>query len=232
MRTAVISGSVIDGVRIASEIEKAAGVDACVLAFPPRKMNVALRCAREIAWCFRRWNYLAAMLRFLRQGRIVFFRRLIDEETSIEKIKSLHFDVGIHNLNVIYRGPVIAAFKRGILNCHIGLLPRYRGRCVAEWSILEGTPTGVTVFFIDDGIDTGRDIVLRGPVEVSAFRSIAEMKSHLFDLNAVMYRRALELVSDATHPFTENDVEKGCRFYPMSSLFTGIVQDLLRNNNG
>ena len=52
----------------------------------------------------------------------------------------------------------------GVVNCHMGLLPRYRGMDVAEWPILEGRTdrTGVTVHFMVEKIDEG-DILAMHP---------------------------------------------------------------------
>src|SRR5436309_2693224 len=57
---------------------------------------------------------------------------------------------------------VIEAFRLGILNAHIGVLPAYRGMNVAEWAALEGGSVGCSVHFIDTGIDTGPILATRG----------------------------------------------------------------------
>src|SRR5436305_11718144 len=94
-------------------------------------------------------------------------------------------------MSVIYRRPAIEAFRLGILNAHIGLLPRYRGRSVMEWSLLNGDPTGVTTFFVDEGIDTGARIVLRQHVDVYDCPEVDDAKRYLFSLDGAMYAEAL-----------------------------------------
>ena len=43
------------------------------------------------------------------------------------------------------------------VNCHAGMLPKYRGRNVINWAIINGEKElGITVHFIDNKIDTGR----------------------------------------------------------------------------
>ncbi|HYO91737.1 MAG TPA: formyltransferase family protein, partial [Pyrinomonadaceae bacterium] len=123
-------------------------------------------------------------LRLLLSRRLLFFQKPLDDAESLRTLSRLHLDVGLHKVGVIYREATIGAFRLGILNPHIGLLPRYRGRAVMEWSLLEGEPTGITVFFIDRGIDTGERIVLREEVDISHCRSIEEAKSYLFNLDA------------------------------------------------
>lgn len=48
----------------------------------------------------------------------------------------------------------------GTFNVHAALLPQYRGAAPINWAIINGeTQTGVTTFFLDHGIDTGRIIL-------------------------------------------------------------------------
>lgn len=48
----------------------------------------------------------------------------------------------------------------GTFNVHAALLPQYRGAAPINWAIINGeTQTGVTTFFLDHGIDTGRVIL-------------------------------------------------------------------------
>jgi len=48
----------------------------------------------------------------------------------------------------------------GTFNVHAALLPQYRGAAPINWAVINGdTVTGVTTFFIDKEIDTGRIIL-------------------------------------------------------------------------
>ncbi len=127
-------------------------------------------------------------------------------------------DLALHAMGVIYREHLIRRCGLGILNAHIGKLPKYRGRSVMEWSILCGDVTGVTVFFIDAGIDTGPKIVLWVSVPVDGFRSLDEAKHHLFSKDVEFYHKAVEKIQEGA-PFEYNDVTQGLRFYEMSALF-------------
>ena len=50
--------------------------------------------------------------------------------------------------------------KRKIVNLHISLLPWNRGADPNLWSFLKDTPKGITIHYIDSGVDTG-DILLQ-----------------------------------------------------------------------
>jgi methionyl-tRNA formyltransferase len=60
----------------------------------------------------------------------------------------------------------LAAFKLGIINIHFSLLPAYRGAAPVQQALFDGqTKTGVSAFWIDEGLDTG-PIALRKTVDI------------------------------------------------------------------
>ena len=73
----------------------------------------------------------------------------------------------------------------GVLNAHPGLLPQYRGLDVIRWALYNKDQVGVTVHFVNSGIDTGA-ICLRRELEVSLSESIAEIKKRSRALGAEM----------------------------------------------
>ncbi|MFD1514265.1 methionyl-tRNA formyltransferase [Halomarina rubra] len=56
---------------------------------------------------------------------------------------------------------VLTVPERGCLNLHPGLLPYARGYNPNVWSIVEGLPAGVTLHYMDDGVDTGPVVATR-----------------------------------------------------------------------
>jgi len=76
-------------------------------------------------------------------------------------------DIGVSILfDYILKPDTIARFPQGVINLHPSLLPFNRGQYPNVWSIVEGTPSGVTLHYIDEGIDTG-DIIAQHRVEVA-----------------------------------------------------------------
>jgi len=55
----------------------------------------------------------------------------------------------------IFKPEVIQRFRGRIINLHISFLPWNRGVDPNQWSFLQDTPKGVTIHFIDEGIDLG-----------------------------------------------------------------------------
>ena len=62
---------------------------------------------------------------------------------------------------------LLSAPKCGCIGMHPTLLPQGRGRAAVPWAILKGlTRTGVTMFKLDEGVDTG-DIIGQEVIELS-----------------------------------------------------------------
>ncbi len=169
-------------------------------------------------------------LKLLAGGKVTLLRKPLDHPANLSRLKKLNLDVGIHKSGLIYREPVINLFRLGILNPHIGMLPAYRGRHVMEWSLLQGDPVGVTVFFIDSGIDTGERIVISELVDISDCKGIDQAKQRLFDSDARLLRRAIEILQSDESTFARND-GSGRRYYVMSKLFRSVVERLLVDKN-
>ena len=65
-----------------------------------------------------------------------------------------------HGYQYIITKDIIQHMKGNIVNLHISYLPWNRGSSPNLWSFIDDTKKGVTVHFIDEGIDTG-DIILQ-----------------------------------------------------------------------
>src|SRR6266704_4710266 len=232
MRVAVVAGSIAAGIRIVKEIEHVPDIDVSVIVCDPGRRSPLQRWSRELLLAVRslEWRTLTGkVFSYARSGKLVVLSRPLDDAMSIERLRTSQYDVGLHAANVIYREPTISAFKLGILNAHIGILPKYRGRSVAEWSVLQGDPSGATVFFIDSGIDTGKCIVLREFIPSDGQKTVAKLKELLFRCDARLYRKALETLISPGFRFETNDIAQGRRYYVMSKVFTKAVNSILRS---
>lgn len=76
----------------------------------------------------------------------------------------------------------LTAPRRGCLNVHFSLLPKYRGAAPVNWAVVRGErETGVTTMLIDEGLDTGAVLLQRatpiGDAEIAP--QLLERLSHL-----------------------------------------------------
>lgn len=229
MRTGILANSLPAALRIYDELASVPDCASFILLCRPtaesRSRNLFKQLARLTLKRGRRKS-----LRLIFSRRVFLFQKPLHHPDSLARLEKLNLDIGLHKAGVIYREPTIKAFRLGILNPHIGILPEYRGRNVMEWALLEGGPVGLTVFFIDSGIDTGQRVVLREEIDISHCKSTAEAKQYLFDLDAIFFRRALELLQSGNFEYKLND-NSGRRYYVMSRLFQSVVNQIIKANN-
>ncbi len=79
----------------------------------------------------------------------------------------------------ILRRQLLEVPTLGVLNVHLGLLPEVRGMSSPEWSLLNRVPVGVTIHYVDAGIDTGP--ILQRCEYPDAFRceSLSDLRNRL-----------------------------------------------------
>ena len=97
----------------------------------------------------------------------------------IEELKSYHADLQIVVAfrmlpEIVWKMPA-----RGTFNLHASLLPQYRGAAPINWAIINGeTETGITTFFIDEKIDTGK-IILCKKTKIDKSETAGELHDRL-----------------------------------------------------
>lgn len=79
-----------------------------------------------------------------------------------DQIAAMGGDIGV-SVMFGYKMPpaIFNGFPRGCINIHPSLLPYNRGADPNVWPIVDGTPAGVTIHWVDDNIDTGPVIAQR-----------------------------------------------------------------------
>lgn len=74
--------------------------------------------------------------------------------------------------------------KYGTFNVHAALLPQYRGAAPINWAIINSEKrTGVTTFFLDHDIDTGR-IIMQEPFDINEYFNAEDVYNGLMHLGA------------------------------------------------
>ena len=90
--------------------------------------------------------------------------------------------------------------KVGFLNLHFSFLPAYRGAAPAQRALLNGeTQTGVTVFQLDKGMDTG-PIYTQESVEIEPSWRNFELLQHLADLGPGVVQKSFEMIKNQESP--------------------------------
>jgi len=108
-------------------------------------------------------NSRARVLRVLADSAIprIKLQGSVNSKESLAKIKSYNPDLLVSILgNEIFKKELIHLAPKGCINLHTALLPKYRGLMPSFWVLKnQEKETGVSVFFVDEGIDSGPIIV-------------------------------------------------------------------------
>ncbi len=84
--------------------------------------------------------------------------------------------------------------RKGCFNIHASLLPKYRGPAPIQRAIESGEKTtGITIFKIDEGIDTGR-IILQKPEHIDYSDTTPTLYTRLSQLGAHAGMEAIEMI--------------------------------------
>ncbi len=89
----------------------------------------------------------------------------------------------------------IRRFRNRVINVHPALLPAFPGLDAIGQALAHGVRvTGVTVHFVDEGVDTG-PILLQRPVELTYTRPVAEVIEEIHRVEHELLPRAIELIA-------------------------------------
>ena len=116
----------------------------------------------------------------------------------------------------------------GTFNVHAALLPQYRGAAPINWAVINGeTLTGVTTFFLDKDIDTGR-IIMQLPFDLKPDYDAGDVYEGLMTLGAEICLKTLDkIVESGGHPATmpqEQLIETGTELHAAPKIFKETCQ--------
>lgn len=129
----------------------------------------------------------------------------INSKASLDLMRSLSPDLLISiAFNQIFRRPLIELAPKGCLNLHTALLPKYRGLMPTFWVLKNNEKyTGVSVFFVDEGIDTG-PILVQKKTEIGS-RSLESLIRHTKQLGMEAILEAIQLIHLGGHQVLKSD---------------------------
>jgi len=113
---------------------------------------------------------------------------------GVSQLYSLDLDylLSVHFPYIIPKS-VLNTLRIGALNLHPGYLPYNRGWHTPSWAILEQTPYGATLHWMDDGLDTG-DVALQRRVEVQPSDTADTLYARVLAAEIETLREAIPLL--------------------------------------
>jgi methionyl-tRNA formyltransferase len=96
-------------------------------------------------------------------------------------------------------------FPLGVAGVHASLLPKYRGGAPLVWSIINGeSSTGVSLFYFDDGVDTG-DLVAQSKIRIGHDDTIATVYKRASAASVRLVSRYVPLMLNGNAPRQPQD---------------------------
>ena len=129
---------------------------------------------------------------------------------TVAKIKALNPDIGLSILfDYILKPEMINLFPQGVVNLHPSYLPYNRGQYPNVWSIVEGTPSGISLHYIDAGIDTG-DLIAQALVPVDPVDTGKTLYHKLEEASVELFKAQWPLIkTNKNKRLPQNFSEKG-----------------------
>jgi methionyl-tRNA formyltransferase len=95
----------------------------------------------------------------------------------------------------LLKADVLSVPRLGSLNAHFSLLPKYRGAAPVQWALVKGeTKTGVTLFWLDEGMDTG-PIQAQAPADIGPDEDAPALLARLTALGVTLLDRELDALA-------------------------------------
>ncbi len=112
--------------------------------------------------------------------------------------------------------------KYGTFNVHAALLPQYRGAAPINWAVINGeTVTGVTTFFLDHDIDTGR-VILKRSFDIPDDADVEYVYDGLMKLGAQAAIDTIERIREGdgnVEAIAQEEMMDGTQLKPAPKIF-------------
>lgn len=162
----------------------------------------------EMAFVCLRFDTQDAVLRKLAEeaGIPVLAHPNVNDESFLSEVASAKCDLFVSmSFNQILKHPFFDLPPKGTINCHAGRLPFYRGRNILNWALINGEEEfGITVHYVDEGVDTG-DIILQRVYPITPEDNYATLldKAHK-ECGAILHDALLLLAQGTPRPIPQH----------------------------
>ena len=141
----------------------------------------------------------------------------------VEQLRAFQADLQVVVAFRILPEVVWAMPRFGTFNVHAALLPQYRGAAPINWAVINGeTQTGVTTFFLDHDIDTGR-IIMQKPFEIKDDYNVENVYDGLMGLGAEIALETIDRILEGDGKVEslpqEEMIPVGTELHPAPKIF-------------
>lgn len=134
------------------------------------------------------------------QGIPVLQPEKLKNPAFLEELKSYNADLQVVVAFRMLPEVVWNMPAKGTFNLHSSLLPQYRGAAPINWAVINGeTETGVTTFFIEKDIDTGK-IIFQDKEPISPDDNAGTLYERLMRKGAELVVKTVEAIAQGSYP--------------------------------
>ena len=133
----------------------------------------------------------------------------INSQEFMKRVKQYDVDIFVSmSFNQIFKTEMINMPRLKTINCHAGKLPFYRGRNILNWALINDEKEfGITVHYLDEGIDTG-DIILQDTYPITDEDDYGTLLTRAYEGCADVLYRAIKMIqNDEVKPIKQNDID-------------------------
>lgn len=133
----------------------------------------------------------------------------VNSAEFLDKMKTYDVDLFVSmSFNQILKPEFINLPKYKTINCHAGKLPFYRGRNILNWALINDEKEfGITVHYVDEGIDTG-DIILQEVYPITDEDDYGTLLVRAYTECADVLYRAIKMIqADEVKRIRQSDID-------------------------
>jgi len=150
---------------------------------------------------------------------------------SISRLRDWSPDLIIFTGGEILRPPLLEIPRLGVLNLHLGLLPEIRGMSSPEWSLLTGVPVGITIHYMNAGVDTGPVLKRCEFNGVGSCESLSDLRNRLIAFGIEKVAEAVCALAHGTISATpQSDLDQDNQFFVMHQWLQARASERLHQN--
>jgi methionyl-tRNA formyltransferase len=173
------------------------------------------------------WNP-PSLLNLINDNKIpVYYTEDQNNDYCFNVLKIISPDLVLIGGGRILKKRIIETAKIGILNCHPGILPKYRGMDIALWAIYNGDDIGCTCHFVDEGVDTG-PILMQKKSWIEKGDNILKVRIRLQKLCIDTMIECIKGLEKGTLRALPQEGE-GKRFFRMSPEMVNEVENIIKS---
>jgi len=153
---------------------------------------------------------------------------------SISQLKRWAPDLIIFTGGNILRKQLLDVPRLGVLNIHLGLLPEVRGMSSPEWSLLNHVPVGITIHYMDAGIDTGPILQRYELPDANRSKSLSDLRHRLIAFGLEKAREVVAgieqgMIAATPQASLRSTANQDSQFFVMHERLRALAAERLAN---